>query len=67
MLNLARVHADLEFLRLLNWKVAWTSAEGRVDVADASSIKVFGTEAYLRCFRLPHDLGYWFVAHRRLR
>ena len=24
-LNLARVHAGLEFLRLINWKVAWTA------------------------------------------
>lgn len=50
--NLARVHAGLEFLRLLNWKVAWTATEDRLDVADASSIKVFGTEFYLEAFRL---------------
>jgi len=50
--NLARVHAKLEFLRLINWKVAWTATEGRLDVADASTIKVFGTEFYLEAFRL---------------
>jgi alkylation response protein AidB-like acyl-CoA dehydrogenase len=49
--NLARIHARLEFLRLMNWKVAWTATQGRLDVADASSIKVFGTEFYLRAFR----------------
>src|SRR4029453_16299506 len=42
--NLARVHAKLEFLRLINWKVAWTATQGRLDVADASTGKVFGTE-----------------------
>ena len=50
--HLARVHAELEFLRLINWKVAWQATQGQLDVADASSIKVFGTEFYLRAFRL---------------
>jgi len=48
-LNLARVHAGLEFLKLINWKVA--SAE-QMDVADASTIKAYGTEFYLEAFRL---------------
>jgi alkylation response protein AidB-like acyl-CoA dehydrogenase len=51
-LHLARVHAKLEFLRLINWKVAWTATQNRLDVADASSTKVFGTEFYLEAFRL---------------
>jgi len=50
--SLARVYAGLEFLRLINWKVAWTGSQGRLDVADASTIKVFGTEWYLESFRL---------------
>ncbi|HEX4863446.1 MAG TPA: acyl-CoA dehydrogenase family protein [Acidimicrobiales bacterium] len=50
-LNLARVRAKLEFLRLMNWKVAWTATEGHLDVADASTVKVFGTEFYLEAFR----------------
>ena len=50
--HLARVHAELEFLRLINWKVAWQATQGHLDVADASTIKVFGTEFYLRAFRL---------------
>ncbi len=49
--HLARVHAELEFLRLINWKVAWQATQGTLDVADASTIKVFGTEFYLRAFR----------------
>ena len=28
-LNLARVHARLEFLRLINWKIAWAATQGR--------------------------------------
>ncbi len=51
-LNLAKVHAGLDFLKLINWKVAWTATEGHLDVADASTIKAFGTEFYLEAFRL---------------
>jgi 3-oxocholest-4-en-26-oyl-CoA dehydrogenase alpha subunit len=50
--HLARVHARLEFLRLINWKVAWSATQGRLDVADASTVKVFGTEFYMEAFRL---------------
>jgi len=51
--NLARVHARLEFLRLLNFKVAWSAEQGMpLDPAAASSVKVFGTEFYLEAFRL---------------
>lgn len=55
-INLARVHAGLEFLRLANWKVAWQSTRGEVSVADASGIKVFGTEWYLESLRLMMEV-----------
>ncbi|HUR50827.1 MAG TPA: acyl-CoA dehydrogenase family protein [Mycobacteriales bacterium] len=51
-LNLARVHAGFEFLRLQNWKVAWDAEQGRLAVEDASTTKVFGTEHYLDAVRL---------------
>ncbi len=51
-LNLARVHARLEFLRLANWKVAWSAANNTLAPADASTVKVFGTEFYLEAYRL---------------
>ena len=50
--HLARVYARLEFLKLINWKVAWTATQGQLDVADASTTKVFGTEFYMEAFRL---------------
>jgi alkylation response protein AidB-like acyl-CoA dehydrogenase len=51
--NLARVHARLEFLRLVNFKVAWSAEQGDpLDPAAASAVKVFGTEFYLEAFRL---------------
>ncbi len=55
-INLARIHARLEFLKLMNWKVAWEATQDRLDVADASSIKVFGTEFYLEAFRLLFEI-----------
>jgi 3-oxocholest-4-en-26-oyl-CoA dehydrogenase alpha subunit len=50
--HLARIYARLEFLKLINWKVAWTATQGGLDVADASTTKVFGTEFYMEAFRL---------------
>ena len=55
-LHLAKVHAKLEFLRLINWKVAWTATQGHLDVADASTIKVFGTEFYMEALRLLSEV-----------
>jgi alkylation response protein AidB-like acyl-CoA dehydrogenase len=50
--NLAEAYAGFEFLRLANWKVAWAATRDELPVADASTIKVFGTEHYLTTFRL---------------
>ncbi len=56
-MNLARVYARLEFLKLINWKVAWSASTGAgLNVADASTIKVFGTEFYLEAFRLLFEI-----------
>lgn len=50
-LHLARVRARAEYLKLLNWKVAWAADKG-LDPADASATKVFGTEFALEAYRL---------------
>jgi alkylation response protein AidB-like acyl-CoA dehydrogenase len=51
--NLARVHAKLEFLKLSNWRVASEATSGApLNPADASTIKVFGTEFYMEAGRL---------------
>lgn len=50
-IGLARVHSRLEFLRLINWKIAWASTQGALSPADASATKVYGTEFYLEAFR----------------
>jgi alkylation response protein AidB-like acyl-CoA dehydrogenase len=48
-LNLARVHAKLEFVKLINWKVA---AAGGANPADSSATKVFATEFSTEAYRL---------------
>ena len=50
--NIARVHARLEFLRLANLKVAWSAQHKVLDPADASTVKVFGTEFNMEAYRL---------------
>jgi alkylation response protein AidB-like acyl-CoA dehydrogenase len=50
-MSLARLHARVEFLKLLNWKVAWSVTEGTLNPADASAVKVFGSEFYIEAYR----------------
>jgi alkylation response protein AidB-like acyl-CoA dehydrogenase len=47
--HLARVHAKLEGLRLLNWKVMSTDT---VNPADSSATKVYGTTLYCEAYGL---------------
>jgi alkylation response protein AidB-like acyl-CoA dehydrogenase len=49
--HLARVHAKAEFLKLVNWKIAWGVGKG-LNPADASGTKVFGTEFFTEAYRL---------------
>ena len=49
--SLARVHAKVDVLKLLNWKVAWAADKG-LSPADASATKVYGTEVALEVYRL---------------
>jgi len=51
--NLARVQAGLEFLQLLNWKVA---SSATLNPADASATKVFGTEFTIEAYRLMQEI-----------
>jgi 3-oxocholest-4-en-26-oyl-CoA dehydrogenase alpha subunit len=50
-LNLARVHAKAEVLKLINWELASTD-EAAPSPADASAAKVFGTELATEAYRL---------------
>jgi 3-oxocholest-4-en-26-oyl-CoA dehydrogenase alpha subunit len=50
-LNLARVHAEVEVLKLINWELA-SAGSAAPSPADASAAKVFGTELATEAYRL---------------
>ena len=49
--NLARVYARLDALKVLNWRGAWLIDQGTPGMAEASALKVFGTETVIACYR----------------
>jgi alkylation response protein AidB-like acyl-CoA dehydrogenase len=49
--NLARVFAKVQILRLMNWKQAWAATKGLPNMADSSSIKVYGSELSIEAYR----------------
>jgi 3-oxocholest-4-en-26-oyl-CoA dehydrogenase alpha subunit len=53
-LNLARVHAKAEFLKLVNWRIA--AAAGSPGPAAASATKVYGTELTIEACRLMMEV-----------
>ncbi len=56
-LNIARIYARLDFLRLMNFKIAWGAEQQQpMNPAHASTIKVFGTEFYLEACRLMLEI-----------
>ncbi|HEY8516307.1 MAG TPA: acyl-CoA dehydrogenase family protein [Candidatus Binatia bacterium] len=50
--NLARVRAKLEVLKLLNWKQAWSMSKGTLNFAEASTVKVYGSEFNIEAYQL---------------
>jgi len=54
-LNLARVHAKVEYLKLINWELASSKSEAP-SAADASAAKVFGTEFATEAYRLLMEI-----------
>jgi alkylation response protein AidB-like acyl-CoA dehydrogenase len=55
-LVMARLHARLDALKLLNWKMAWELTAGQLEPADASAVKVFGTELFVEVFQQLLDV-----------
>ena len=52
-MNLARVHARLEYLKLANWKAVTC---GDPNPALSSATKVFGTEFFCEAYRLLQEV-----------
>jgi alkylation response protein AidB-like acyl-CoA dehydrogenase len=54
--DLARTFAQVEAMKLLNWKLTGAVDAGAVEVAGASAAKVFGTETHAAVCRTLFDL-----------
>jgi alkylation response protein AidB-like acyl-CoA dehydrogenase len=50
--NLAKFQAHLEVLKLMNWKQAWALTQGNLNPADASAVKVYGSEFNIEGYKL---------------
>jgi alkylation response protein AidB-like acyl-CoA dehydrogenase len=48
--NLARARAHVQVLRLLTWRQAWNIDQGKLDPAESSTVKVFGSESFIRIY-----------------
>lgn len=55
-LNLARVRAKVEAAELFNWRVASRQEQGVLNAAEASAMKVYGTEFRIESTRLMMDV-----------
>jgi alkylation response protein AidB-like acyl-CoA dehydrogenase len=54
--NLAEVYARIEAMKLLNWRMASQLESGQLNPADASAVKIYGTEAVLEIYRLLQEI-----------
>ena len=54
-INLARVHAKVEYLKLMNWEISWSAAHAP-SKWDASACKVYGTELATEAYRLMMEV-----------
>ncbi len=50
--NLGRVAAGSDVLRLFNWRQAWNITRGSLPPAEASAVKIYGSELYVLAHRL---------------
>jgi len=51
-LALARAHARMSALRLMAWRQAWNVGHERLDPAEASTVKVYGSETFVQVYQL---------------
>ncbi|HMV71404.1 MAG TPA: acyl-CoA dehydrogenase family protein [Pseudomonadales bacterium] len=50
--NLARARAGIEALKLMCYRQAWAMTQGTLQMADASAVKVYGSEFFVELYRL---------------
>ena len=54
--NLAEVYVRVEAMKLLNWRMAAELESGQLNPANASAVKIYGTEAVLEIYRLLQEI-----------
>lgn len=54
--NLARARAGIEALKLMCYKQAWAMTHGTLQMADASAVKVYGSEFFVEFYRLVGEV-----------
>lgn len=54
--SLAKVYAEVEALKVMNWRSAWLIDQGTPGMAESSAVKVFGTEMVIDCYRLLQEI-----------
>jgi len=65
-MNLAKVRAGVEVLKLVAFKQAWAMTEGTLDMADASAAKVYGSEYFIEAYRaLSEIIGQASLVNRK--
>ncbi len=67
-LRLAEIYTRLSALRLMTWKQAWAISQDCLHFADASAVKVYGTESFVAIYRAMLEiLGLPGLVHRTSR
>jgi alkylation response protein AidB-like acyl-CoA dehydrogenase len=54
--NLAKLHAKVEVVRLMNWQVAYEATQGVLDIGHCSALKVFGSELNMEGYQLLMEI-----------
>ena len=50
--GMARAHAHAEVLKLMTWRQAYNIDQGKLDPAESSCVKVFGSESFVKVYAL---------------
>ncbi|RMF12761.1 MAG: acyl-CoA dehydrogenase [Candidatus Dadabacteria bacterium] len=54
--NLAELYAQAEIVKLMNWQQAWKIQQRELSPADASALKVYGSEFFVRAYRAMMEI-----------
>ena len=54
--NLAECYARLQAMKVMNWRMACSLEEGHLNPAEASAVKVYGTETVIEVSRLLQEI-----------